>query len=117
MADYEPRGATNGAGLSGVMDPLRAADTIYVLRSEHPQVQLTYASRFPQKVDKLKLRKVVKVFPIKITLKADYDTNTREFDYGCSAKVGCQLLLPLPPHQPGFTPLPPFLGMHNRTQS
>ena len=42
------------------MDPLRAADTIYVLRSEHPQVQLTYASRFPQKVDKLKLRKVVK---------------------------------------------------------
>jgi hypothetical protein len=62
-------------------------DTIYLLRREHPQIQLTWASKFPRKVDKLKLRKAVTVFPIKVTLKADYDTNTKEFEYGCNAKV------------------------------
>ena len=62
-------------------------DTIYVLRQEHPQIQVTWGSKFPAKVDKLKLRKQVKVFPVKFTLKADYDTNTREFEYGCRAQV------------------------------
>jgi len=65
----------------------RVEETVYLLRREHPQVQLTWASRFPKKVDKLKLRKHVNLFPVKLTFKADYDTNTREFDYGCSAKV------------------------------
>lgn len=71
---------------SGIL-PDGAADTVYVLRREHPQVQLTWASKFPSKVDKLKLRKAVTLFPVKVTLKADYDTNTREFEYGCSARV------------------------------
>jgi hypothetical protein len=71
---------------SGIIQP----DTVYLLRREHPQIQLTWASKFPHKVDKLKLRKAVTVFPIKVTLKADYDTNTKEFEYGCNAKV-CRL--------------------------
>ena len=61
--------------------------TVYLLRREQPQVQLTWASKFPSKPDKLKLRKEISVFPIKLTLKADYDTSSKEFDYGCSAKV------------------------------
>lgn len=60
---------------------------VYLIRSEHPQIHLSWASHFPQKVDKLKLRKDIKFFPVKITLKADYSTATREFEYGCSAKV------------------------------
>ena len=70
--------------------PPTAQETVYLLRREHPQIQLTWASKFPTKVDKLKLRKQVNIFPIKFTLKADYDTNTREFDYGCSARVSCR---------------------------
>jgi hypothetical protein len=66
-------------------------ETVYLLRREHPQVALTWSSKFPQKVDKLKLRKRIHLFPVSITLKADYDTNTREFEYGCSVKVSEQL--------------------------
>ena len=61
--------------------------TVYLLRSDHPQIRLTWASKFPAKVDKLKLRKRINLFPVRVTLMADYDTNTREFEYGCSAKA------------------------------
>ena len=87
--------ATDGASnrINGTLatgnGTFQPTDTVYLLRREHPQVQLTWASKFPSKVDKLKLRKEISVFPIKLTLKADYDTNSREFDYGCSARVRC----------------------------
>jgi hypothetical protein len=81
-----PSSTVSNTGIPGVPD-LAQPETLYLLRREHPQIQLTWASKFPKKVDKLKLRKVVTVFPIKVTLKADYDTNTKEFEYGCHAKV------------------------------
>lgn len=77
--------AHGGVGGQPRLPPARP-DTIYVIRKEHPQVQLTWASRFPSKVDNLKIRKEVHVFPIKVTLKADYNTETRDFSYGCTAK-------------------------------
>ena len=91
----EPEGGIpwniNSENLNGLTAQINGVvpspDTVYVLRREHPQVQLTWASRFPSKVDKLKLRKRVHLFPVQVTLKADYDTNTREFEYGCSARV------------------------------
>lgn len=81
-----PTATIASAGIPAVPG-LPQPETIYLLRREHPQIQLTWASKFPKKVDKLKLRKAVTVFPIKVTLKADYDTNTKEFEYGCHAKV------------------------------
>jgi hypothetical protein len=81
-----PSGSITSAGVAAASN-LPQPDTVYLLRREHPQIQLTWASKFPKKVDKLKLRKAVTVFPIKITLKADYDTNTKEFEYGCNARV------------------------------
>lgn len=71
------------------LHPAPPPPTTRLLRSEHPQIILSSASRFPSKVDKLKLRKIVQIFPVRVTLKADYDTNTREFEYGCSARVRC----------------------------
>ena len=79
----DPIPAQNGIGTL----PFPQPDTVYLLRHEHPQIKLTWASKFPHKVDKLKLRKQIKFFPVKFTLKADYDTNTREFEYGCRAQV------------------------------
>lgn len=81
-----PTATITSTGFPGA-PTLPQPETIYLLRREHPQVQLTWASKFPNKVDKLKLRKAVTVFPIQVTLKADYDTNTKEFEYGCNAKV------------------------------
>jgi hypothetical protein len=83
MAGEAPRNPFANANGPGIVSD----DTVYVLRRDHPQIQMTWASKFPSKVDKLKLRKAVTFFPVKVTLKADYDTNTREFDYGCSARV------------------------------
>lgn len=60
---------------------------VYLLRTEHPQVHLTWGSAAPAKPDKLKLRKSVTVWPVKFTLKADYSTVTKEIDYGCTARV------------------------------
>jgi len=81
MADYG-----NGIPIAGVMATESAATT-YIVRSEHPQVYLSWGSRMPAKPDKLKIRKRIDVWPLKVVLKADYDTTTREFDYGCSVTV------------------------------
>lgn len=86
--------------------PTRNRDQIYVLRRDPPQVHLTWASKFPRKVDKLKIRKRVEIFPVAITLKADYDTNTKEFEYGCSAKdvlFGGRISLNIPERQIEYT--------------
>ena len=76
------RGATSQAG-----DGPAGSDTVYLLRSDHPQVQVSWGSRLPAKPDKLKLRKYVDMWPIRFTLKADYDTASREFEYGLSCKA------------------------------
>ena len=67
----------------------------YILRSEQPQVYLSWGSKMPACPDRLKLRKEVKLWPLKFTLKADYETRSRDFTYGISCKVGaasCRLL-------------------------
>lgn len=61
---------------------------VYLLRSEQPQVYLSWGSQMPRAPDRLKLRKVVDFWPVRLTLKADYETRTREFSYGLSCKVG-----------------------------
>ena len=59
---------------------------VYILRTEHPQVHLSWGSSMSKlKPDKLKLRRRVDAWPLRFVLKADYDTHTKEFSYGCSA--------------------------------
>lgn len=77
---------------SGVPMAIEPAATTYIVRSEHPQVYLSWGSRMPAKPDKLKIRKRIDVWPLKVVLKADYDTAKREFDYGCSVSVRCTRL-------------------------
>jgi hypothetical protein len=58
-----------------------------VLRREAPTVLLSSNSQFPRSgFDKLKLRRRINVFPLRITLKADWAVATRDFTYGCSVK-------------------------------
>lgn len=57
-----------------------------VLRREAPTVVLSSNSTFPRSVDKLKLRRRIHVFPLRVTLKADWAVATRDFTYGCSVK-------------------------------
>lgn len=59
------------------------------IHSDYPAVELLWTSLFPSRPDKLKIRKHFTLFPIKFTLKADYDTRNRTFEYGASAKVRC----------------------------
>lgn len=64
-----------------------ACQTSMMLRHESPQIILSSNSQFPKTLDKLKIRKRVQFFPIRVTLKADYETKSRSFSYGCSVKV------------------------------
>lgn len=86
------RGIAQGPDLPSTAQPPIAEperrETVYLLRRDHPQVELTWASRFPRQLDKIKIRKHFTIFPVKFTLKADYDTATNSFYYGASAKVG-----------------------------
>lgn len=52
---------------------------------DRPEVCVTVASNFP---DRLRLLKRIHLFPLTLTLRADYVRRTREFEYGCSAQVG-----------------------------
>jgi hypothetical protein len=83
-----PAAAAAAAAAAGPPAPA-AAHTTYLLRSDRPRVELTWASRFPRQVDRLKLRKHVELWPVPVraTLRADYDTARREFAYGCSVRV------------------------------
>lgn len=65
----------------------RLCQTSIILRQESPQIVLSSNSQFPKTLDKLKIRKRVQFFPIRVTLKADYETKNRAFSYGCSVKV------------------------------
>lgn len=49
---------------------------------------LPAAPQVPRALDRLKLRKVINIWPVRFTLKADYETTSREFTYGLSCKVG-----------------------------
>lgn len=56
-----------------------------LLRSEHPQVELSWSTALfsdRPKPDTLKLRKRVHAWPLEFTFKADYHTASREFSYG-----------------------------------
>jgi hypothetical protein len=57
-----------------------------VLRREAPTILLSSNSAFPRTLDKLKIRRRLHLFPIRMTLKADYETKDRTFTYGCSVK-------------------------------
>ncbi len=104
--------AAAAAAAAGPPAPAAAAHTTYLIRSDRPRVELTWASRFPRQVDRLKLRKHVELWPVPVraTLRADYDTARREFAYGCSVRVRWLLgsaarALDLPP--PRARPIPP----------
>lgn len=64
-----------------------ACETSMMLRRDSPQIILSSNSQFPKTLDKLKIRKRVQFFPIRVTFKADYETKARTFTYGCSVKV------------------------------
>lgn len=50
----------------------------------HPEFIITYGAEFP---DKLKIRKEIKLWPLRFKLRADYCKMNRTFEYGCSCKV------------------------------
>lgn len=50
---------------------------------DRPDVCITVASSFP---DRIRLLKRVSLFPLSLTLRADYVRATRSFDLGCSAR-------------------------------
>ena len=52
--------------------------------TQHPEVSVTWGSTFP---DKVKFRKLVGVWPLRLKLRADYCRVSRSFEYGCSCKV------------------------------
>ena len=51
---------------------------------EQPQLVFTWGSEFP---DKVKLRKLVTVWPLRFKLRLDYTSATRAVEFGCSCKV------------------------------
>ena len=54
--------------------------------TQHPEVFFTWGSTFP---DKIKFRKLVGIWPLRLKLRADYCRVSRSFEYGCSCKVRC----------------------------
>ena len=54
--------------------------------TQHPEVFVTWGSTFP---DKIKLRKLVGIWPLRLKLRADYCRVSRSFEYGCSCKARC----------------------------
>jgi hypothetical protein len=78
---------------SGTSHPIQREQNTLVLRDRSPQILLSSDSQFPKTLDKLKIRKRVEFFPLRVTLKADYETKTRTFTYGCSVKVRWMTIL------------------------
>ena len=54
--------------------------------TQHPEVFVTWGSSFP---DKIKFRKLVGIWPLRLKLRADYCRVSRSFEYGCSCKARC----------------------------
>jgi hypothetical protein len=52
--------------------------------AQHPEVFVTWGSTFP---DKIKFRKLVRLWPLRLKLRADYCRVSRTFEYGCSCKA------------------------------
>ena len=52
--------------------------------AQHPEVFITWGSTFP---DKVKFRKLVGIWPLRLKLRADYCRVSRSFEYGCSCKA------------------------------
>ena len=51
---------------------------------EHPQLMFTWGANVP---DKVKVQKVVRLWPLKFKLRFDYDSHTRSTTFGTSCKV------------------------------
>ncbi len=69
---------------------------VHLQNLNHSEFILTWGSEFP---DKLKIRKEIKLWPLRFKLRADYSRLNRSFEYGCSCKVlhtreQCPMLLP-----------------------
>lgn len=80
-----PRAVAAAPGYGVAADPAAHHEPRYLLRSEHPQVAVTWSTALfsdRPKPDTLKLRKRVHAWPLEFTFKADYHTATREFSYG-----------------------------------
>ena len=64
----------------------RTSTTSSLVLRRSPMVVLSSNSTFPRSFDKLKIRRRINVFPLRLTLKADWEVATRNFVYGCSLK-------------------------------
>ncbi|KAL4854252.1 putative oxidoreductase YhdF [Chlorella vulgaris] len=77
------------ANLAAPGSAVEPPETRYLLRSEHPQVAVTWSTALISdrpKPDTLKLRKRVHAWPLEFTFRADYHTETRVFDYGLTCR-------------------------------
>ncbi|EIE19698.1 hypothetical protein COCSUDRAFT_54586 [Coccomyxa subellipsoidea C-169] len=59
------------------------AEPRQVFNLNHPEFVITWGAQFP---DKLKIRKEIKLWPLRFKLRADYCQLNRTFEYGCSCK-------------------------------
>lgn len=86
------------------------------LRSDHPQVELSWGTQLfsdRPKPDVLKLRKRVTAWPLEFTFKADYTTATREFSYGVmcrDAMVKGDITINMPQQQVQYRKKVPLSG-------
>ncbi|KAI7835668.1 hypothetical protein COHA_010407 [Chlorella ohadii] len=93
-----------------------AQEPRYLLRSEHPQVAVTWSTSILSdrpKPDTLKLRKRVTAWPLEFTFKADYHTATREFTYGMmcrDAVIKGDITLNMPRQQVDYCKRLPLTG-------
>ncbi len=56
---------------------------------EHPQLMFTWGANVP---DKVKVQKVIRVWPLRFKLRFDYDSHTRSTTFGTSCKVWASLM-------------------------
>ncbi len=74
----------NGADGADGADVTSTTRSIVLHRT--PTILLSTNSTFPKSLDKLKIRRRISLFPLRLTLKADWEVATRNFVYGCSVK-------------------------------
>ena len=56
---------------------------------EHPQLMFTWGANVP---DKVKVQKVIRLWPLKFKIRFDYDSHTRSTTFGTSCKVSSSSL-------------------------
>ena len=56
---------------------------------EHPQLMFTWGANVP---DKVKVQKVIRLWPLRFKLRFDYDSHAKSSTFGTSCKVCSSLL-------------------------